>query len=953
MSAAEDAAAAGEAIWRAARGEDASGALARLDPALGARISRALQREASVEHHFHAALELAPAERGAYLERACAGNEGLRRRVRELIESAEALPRGFLAGGDGDPERIGDYVIEGRLGRGGQGSVYLAFDTRLERRVALKVLTSALPPSREMLRRFHREAAAAARLEHPGICTVYESGEVDGRRYIAMRYVEGTTLQELLERSRAQRDSMLRLPASAAPGAMRRRGMESVVALVEQLAAALAAAHEAGVLHRDVKPGNVIVAADGAPVLVDFGLARDLQVPDSLTRSGDCFGTPHYMAPEQLARQGAPPDQRADVYALGVVLYECATLRLPCVGETLEALVQAVLAREPRSPRRIQRAVSADLAVVIATALAKDRNWRYATAGSLAEDLRAILERRPIRARPIDPFRRALRWIRRQPARFAASFLVTAGLAALGALAGDVIAGRSDALLGRALELDATVRGHVDLGLGWVASPSPSRAREHFHRALELDPGADLALAGLWLVEPDPERGLALVEARGGAREGPASTPDYTCLRGLALVEVGRGAEAEALLGEPSAALSALPHLAKAFALEPEFAMGNSDKAEEALWELDLAIGKSARLYVLHALRLRAASMTRDGHQVGEAARVLTDVWSERPEAWLEAARALSASDPAEARRALETGIEQTGDAPALGRLRAELALMDGRLDEASELFRAELARDPGASDALVRLASTELVLGRCASAASLLGEAEARHGQDPALLEMQAVARQRSGDLPGALEALERAIAAGPGLDRLRARRAALLVCADRLAEAEAELGRALAIHRGRPWTWTLRARLALARGRTEEAAELQREARALTGGDPSGRSAILGSWDRAGARELLELDRDLHPRAAQAWHALARFLVDPAMQQVPWDAPAALHAAQRAAELAGPEDAAVLATLAEAHFANGERREALAAAASALAVANDAGLRDSLAEALERYGR
>ena len=203
---------------------------------------------------------------------------------------------------------LGRFQIIRELGKGGQGVVYLAEDPRLQRRVALKVLAgiSMLVPS--TLERFRREAEAASRLEHPGICAVHEAGHAEGVPYIAMRYVEGESLALKIDwsRSRTEKDknSVVELveagPRKATSGRSSSRGSEvfAVVQLIEETARALHAAHEAGIVHRDVKPGNIMVTREGQPVLLDFGLARaEEEEGQSLTRTGDVFGTPGYMAP--------------------------------------------------------------------------------------------------------------------------------------------------------------------------------------------------------------------------------------------------------------------------------------------------------------------------------------------------------------------------------------------------------------------------------------------------------------------------------------------------------------------------------------------------------------------------------------------------------------------------------------------------------------------------------
>lgn len=209
--------------------------------------------------------------------------------------------------------------------------VYLADDVRLGRRVALKVLSPALGVSERLIQRFKREAEAAARIDHPGVCAVHDAGVDRGHSYIAMNYVEGETLAEKIARS-------------AHDGAAARRARSDLmpmVHLVEQAARAVHAAHEEGVIHRDLKPANIMITPDGRPVVLDFGLARDEQSALALTVSGDLFGTPPYMAPEQIQPQLGRPDRRTDVYALGATLYECLTLRRPFEAPTREGLYRA------------------------------------------------------------------------------------------------------------------------------------------------------------------------------------------------------------------------------------------------------------------------------------------------------------------------------------------------------------------------------------------------------------------------------------------------------------------------------------------------------------------------------------------------------------------------------------------------------------------------------------
>jgi serine/threonine protein kinase len=366
------------------------------------------------------------------------------------------------AGGDAprlaDPglgRRLGPWRLVRELGRGAQGAVYLAEDDRLGRKAAVKVLT-ANGLLGDALERFQWEAAAASRLDHPGICAVYDAG-LEGRPpYIAMRYVEGESLAQRIGATKVRAatgatTTHVELPgtdavASAAPpspgaqvsGAAPARPeprwadpqapstqleLLKVVRLVEEAARAVHAAHEAGVIHRDLKPGNIMVTTAGDPVVVDFGLAKDVSGAEAAwTLKGTLLGTPAYMSPEQLAAQHITLDRRTDVYSLGVTLFECLTLQRPFEAPTREALFQAIMTKDPPDVRRLNPAISDDLRVVVETALEKDRERRYATALDFAEDLRRVRCFEPINARPAGPLTRIARWSRRSPA-LAASLL--------------------------------------------------------------------------------------------------------------------------------------------------------------------------------------------------------------------------------------------------------------------------------------------------------------------------------------------------------------------------------------------------------------------------------------------------------------------------------------------------------------------------------------------------
>ena len=316
------------------------------------------------------------------------------------------------------PESIGDYRVVRMLGAGGMGQVYLAEQQKLNRTVALKLLRPEFARTQAIRTRFQREARVLSSLDHPGICPVFDAGEIDGVPFLAMRYVSGETLAAKLQRRRGRVDA----PDSAS--------VLATLQFIEKAAHALHAAHQQGLVHRDIKPGNIMITDEGDPVLLDFGLA----LPDTggdeqirLTMSGDALGTPAYMAPEQV--HGLPVDRRTDVYALGATLYEALTLRLPHQGTTRAALFREIAnGIVPRASVH-NRAVSRDVDIVLETALDRDPDRRYRTAAELAEDLERVRTRRPIRARPPSIALRTRRWVQRNPAASAALVILFVGLA--------------------------------------------------------------------------------------------------------------------------------------------------------------------------------------------------------------------------------------------------------------------------------------------------------------------------------------------------------------------------------------------------------------------------------------------------------------------------------------------------------------------------------------------
>jgi serine/threonine protein kinase len=333
---------------------------------------------------------------------------------------AEQVDMGLRRRGGAGLKQLGPYELRDLLGRGGSGSVYRAWDPRHEREVAVKILLHSDDPKAR--RRFEREIKATARLRHPTIVPLLDSGEEDGMLYLVMGLVEGRDLVACAQ------DGMSPL---------------DVCLVMREICRAIHFAHEQGILHRDIKPQNVLIDDQGKPLVVDFGLARLEERDSHLTKTGTALGTPAYMPPEQVqAGRGEVLDARSDVYSLGATLYHALAKRAPFRSDSADVLFACVLAKDPDPPSAHVAGVPAELDTVCLKCLAKDPADRYQSAAALADELDRFAHGEPILARPLSRLGRARRWCRRNPALVGLILALVGSVTALGALGTYVLSTR-------------------------------------------------------------------------------------------------------------------------------------------------------------------------------------------------------------------------------------------------------------------------------------------------------------------------------------------------------------------------------------------------------------------------------------------------------------------------------------------------------------------------------
>ena len=488
--------------------------------------------------------------------------------LRARFTAVDVLKEGFAGLRDQEarsshPCEIGDFRIVREIGRGGMGVVYEAEQKRMRRKVALKVLSASVTGAPHAVKRFQREARAAGQLQHTNIVPVYDLDQHAGQWYYAMELVEGRSLSDVIDelrRARPTEEGLAKAAMSERPDSVTRftgtgtgdRAYHLRAAeLFAGVAEALDLAHQEGIIHRDVKPANLLLDTDGVLKIVDFGLARIEDDALSMTTTGDLLGTPAYMSPEQAMAKGIEVDHRTDIYSLGATLYEVLTLRPPFRGSTLQALCSQIATKDPALPRRFNRHVPHDLETIVLKAMDKDRDKRYRSAGDFARDLRRFVDGAAVHARRISVVGRTWRRVKRHKVRRALGAAVLRVAVAATAIA--LRAARESAKRAELEYVQLCISAHQELRL--ALSPRASEAQRRlaersFTRAVLLLPDRPDAYLGRAMI---PERNLddCLRDIDSAAAAGlPVRATHYA----RAFLLYARGNRAQAEIEEATAA---------------------------------------------------------------------------------------------------------------------------------------------------------------------------------------------------------------------------------------------------------------------------------------------------------------------------------------------------------------------------------------------------------------
>lgn len=637
----------------------------------------------------------------------------------ELRAGYHFLQRRELVRADagGVPQRLGEYRLLRRLGGGGMGVVYLAEQASLGRQVAIKLIRPELLWLAGSRTRFRREAEAIAKLQHPAIVPVHTAGEIDGIPFFVMDHVVGASLAGVLAALQGRTPDHLgvddlaaalqaaaQLPA--APGLPFTGPWWHIAGTIaRQVADAVAHAHERGVLHRDLKPSNVMLGRDGRVQLVDFGLARG-QGDAELTRPGTPLGSLAYMAPEQVVGR-ADIDGRADVYGLGVTLYELLTLHSPFLAGDSESTRARVLAANAAGPRTRYRALPRDLEIVCLHAMAPEPEQRYPTMAAFARDLANALSHAPIAARRAGPWLRLVRFRRRHPATATLLAVLLLGLPMTGWLVANHFAERTVVQLGIDTAQGARIAGVLQQG--WTSyRTAPRRALACFAEVLQLAPEHPLAVLGSCLATSQ-QGDRAKVEAV--LAQHPTVVARFPM---FALVPRMLQFDGSAPFPLPDdAAIPATPidWFLVGLAARQRAELGDAAARRRALACFDQCIQLSPTPeFVFFASRCEALVALGDHERGRQAVQVLTTRWPDSACALAVAASAIKHADPQLAEELLERALQIDPDELfawlQLGRLRFMQGDKPGYLAAIERVFELR----PDDAEVLTELARARLV---------------------------------------------------------------------------------------------------------------------------------------------------------------------------------------------------------------------------------------------------
>jgi tetratricopeptide (TPR) repeat protein len=820
---------------------------------------------------------------------------------------------------------LGDFRLLREIGRGGMGVVHEAVQISLDRRVALKVLPTGVALKPAALARFKREAMTAGRLAHPGIVEVYAVGSSDDTHYFAMELVKGTPLHQLRERPPSCLGSV---EATGYPWS--RTQLSTLVRILAQVADALHHAHELGVVHRDVKPSNILVRDDGSAVLTDFGLAADETLP-SLSHSGSFAGTPYYIAPERIRGKGGPADRRCDVFSLGATLYELVTLRRPFDGETTHAILSSILTDEPLDPQRINPQLPADLAAIVLKALEKDPRDRYQTCAALADDLRAFLALRPVSVHlPAAPTR-LMRWLRRSPLRAALVIVLALCVPTIAGL-GVFLAVRWPQIeAGRQRQRDEELQKLIVEAELELSQDRPAKALPPLQRARELAPedvdvlsGRVIALARL----RQHDGALGEIEASRGQGLDP-----FACgwLRAYVLRSAGQTAEAEALAATLPAPTRGIELYLHGLVLL-ELSRGKDTKllreAEVLLRRAVLATANPRPPFVFCWAKTAAA--LKDEQACDDAVAAIEARWPESGLAWFWIGRVRSQLDPkagiAAYRRALALGLDRSAVHYELG-----VALeRSGDKEQAVQAYRRAVELDPAYELAQTKLGYMLIQLGdyegACRAYERALkddpGQALAHNGLGSAL--------ERLGKHAEAEACYRKALSIDPDYATALRNLGSILIRKGGFAESERHLARFVALQpdsiEGRGNLGYVRMQL----GDVDGAEEMYRAVLADKADEPVTLTNYglmqleLGQVAEATAK--LERAVTLDPKSFFGLRGLGRALIHPQAPPELRDAKRALDLVERCQELRGEDEPTLLHLQADAELAAGRAEAALA---------------------------